>query len=90
MDQIHEAFTELETLGAIVSSPDDMIQINRQRLYKLGYIISFNISEPIFVSLLDFSYMYNTMIYDSDIIPKSSLRSFVLLKLKTLHTSYNG
>ncbi|AYP97981.1 hypothetical protein [Mauternbach virus] len=88
MDQIHEAFNELLTLGAIVSFTNETITINRQRLYKLGYTITFNICEPVFVSLLDFNYMYNTILYDDDVLPKSSLNSYVLLKLKTMHTSF--
>jgi len=88
MDQIHEAFNELLTLGAIVSFTNETITVDRQRLYKLGYILSFNICEPIFVSLLDFNYMYDIIVYDDDVLPKSSLKSYALLKLKTMHTSF--
>lgn len=87
MDQSHEAFAELSTLGAIVDSTKNGIILNRKRLYDLGYILIFSVSQPIFVTLNDFSYMYDSIIYDSDTIPYSSLDSFTLCKLKSDYSS---
>lgn len=88
MDSMHEAFLELTALGAIVEYTNDTITIDRVRLAKLGYTLIFNLHEPAFVTLLDFSYMYNSIMFDGYVLPRSSLKSFVLLKIKNEYKSF--
>jgi len=82
MDHIHEAFTELDILGIIISSTSNMIMLDLKKLYALGYVLIFNVSTVTFVTLEDFSYMYNPIIYSSNVVPRTALNSFVLSKIK--------
>lgn len=87
MDQIHEAFTELSFLGIITSSTENTVTLNLSRLYALGYILIFNLSNPVFITILDFNYMYDAILFYGDTIPKESLSTFVLSKIKTMGIS---
>lgn len=82
MDHIHEGFMELSTLGIITSSTEDAITLNLKTLYALGYVLIFNLSTPVFTTILDFNYMYNPILYFGNVIPKRCLESFVLSKIK--------
>lgn len=87
MDQIHEALSDLEILGVIVSETSDTITIDRFKLNKIGYTLLFNGYEPEFATNDDLNYMYDSILYCSDVIPKSSLKSFVMLKIKNIRIS---
>lgn len=89
MDQIHEAFVELSTLGIITESNADTVTLNRKALYSLGYILisSINVPMPVFTTILNFNYMYNPMVFIGNVIPKRALSSFVLAKIQTVGLS---
>lgn len=82
MDQIHEACMELTTLGIITSSTQDTVTLDLKRLYVLGYVLVFDLNLPVFTTILDFNYMYDPILFYNNVIPKASLGSFVLAKLK--------
>lgn len=89
-EAIHEAFEELRTMRVIaneaVGNDDDeegMLRIDRTRLSKLGYtlVLGDNLA-PTFVRLFDLQYMYNPILYMSDRVPRSALRTYVVSKIK--------
>lgn len=87
MDQIHEGFMELLTLGIIIEQNADTITLDLKKLYALGYVLVFDLKGPAFTTILDFNYMYDPILYYSNVIPKSSLMSFALLKIKNTRIS---
>lgn len=87
MDQIHEAFNELATLGIITSSTRDTVTLDLKKLFALGYVLVFNLNAPVFTTILDFNYMYNPILFYGNVIPKPSLSSFVLSKIKNVGMS---
>lgn len=88
IDHIQEVFTDLCTLGIIIEElQDDTLKLNLKRLNMLGYCLVFNGCQPVFTILSDFNYMYNCNIYSSDVIPRSSLASFLLLNIKNCKLS---
>lgn len=87
MDHNQEAFNELESLGAIIEATPLEITLDRQRLAQMGYTLIFDLCQPIFVSLSDFNYMYNSIIYCDNVIPRTSLYSFTLSQIKSNYSS---
>lgn len=88
IDQIQEALTELRCLNVIIEElPQNLLRLDLSRLYTLGYLLLFNHDKINFVSIVDFNYMYNPNMYLNDVIPKSSLASFTLIKMKNTNIS---
>lgn len=87
MDQIHEAFMELLTLGIITSYDQDTVTLDLKKLYRLGYVLVFDLNTPIFTTILNFNYMYNPILFVSNIIPKPALNTFILSKIKNTRFS---
>lgn len=79
-----EPFNELNTLGAITSWTNTEITLDLHRLHTLGYMLIFKCEKPIFITILDFSYLYNPTLYIDNVIPIESLESFKLMKIKNL------
>lgn len=83
METIHDAFAELSMLGVILScTMGETIQLDRTRLAKCGYALVFDSLEPRFVRLEEFSYLYDPIVYTDDVVPWSSLRSYVISKIR--------
>lgn len=87
MDQIHEAFMELSTLGIVTSSTRHTVVLNLEALYSLGYVLVLSASGPAFVTIVNYNYMYNPIQYVSSVVPKAALASFVLSKIQTVGIS---
>lgn len=87
IDISQDAFTELSTLGIIISSTDDDVTLDLQQLYALGYVLIFNLNSPVFTTILDFNYIYNPILFYGNNIPKTALKSFVLSKIKNVGLS---
>lgn len=87
---IHDKFMELRNLGIIThyDTSTTMVYINRDKLAEmLGYTLVTNVgdyecSEPVFKRLNDINYSLNVSLYLSDIVPFSSLKTYVLTELR--------
>lgn len=47
-----------------------------------GYVLVFDGLEPRFVPLEEFAYLYDPIVYTGDTVPWSSLRSYVVSKIR--------
>lgn len=87
---IREKFNELSLLGIIKfwDDVDNVLYINRDELSRiLGYTLVVNTtdctcSEPVFKKLIDVIYSINVTPYLSDVVPFSSLSSYVLTEIR--------
>lgn len=83
METIHEALTELSMLGVVLSCTlGESVRLDRTRLAKCGYVLVFDGLEPRFVRLEEFSYLYDPILYTDDVVPWSSLRSYIVSKIR--------
>jgi hypothetical protein len=87
MDQSHVAFNELTALGVIVAYDDVNVRLNVNRLLELGYVLVFNFNEPYFIQKSDLGYMYDTIMYIGDTIPRTSLNTYTVCKIKNCRFS---
>lgn len=87
MDQIQEGFATLLTLGIITSSTDATITLDLKKLYALGYTLVLDSAEPVFITILDLNYVYNPIIFYGHVLPRTSLRSFVLSNIRSMGIS---
>ena len=92
-EAIQEAMFELSTLRIIVvsdSNEDDdgtLLRIDRERLATIGYTLTFDGISPIFTKLTDLQYMYNPILWMSDHVPKNSLVTYSVSKMKCGYSS---
>ncbi|ATY70265.1 OrNV gp062-like protein [Tomelloso virus] len=87
MDQIHDAFVELLTLGIITDSDEENVTIDLEALYSLGYVLVYNLTIPVFTTILNYNYMYDGILYTSNVVPRRALSTFVLSKIQTIGVS---
>lgn len=82
-EAIHEAFEELRIMRIITEERANLLRIDRTRLSNLGYtlVLGDNLA-PAFIRLSDLQYAYNPILYTSDYIPKTTLRTYVVTKIK--------
>lgn len=83
MASVHEAYTELKGLGVIVSETADSLRLDVARLARLGYVLTFDGIEPIFTRTADMTFLVDCIHYAGDLVPRSSLRSYLLNEIKT-------
>lgn len=86
-ERIHEALNELELLGIVISKTDDSVKLDMHKLNLYGYMLVFDMHQPVFITNSDFVFAYDINLYCSDEIPKSALKSYVMLKIKNVNVS---
>lgn len=92
-DQIQEALKELVVLGIIINQNDggggdnDSVTLDLVRLKRIGYTLIYDGQKPRFVHNSEFMYMYDAILYVGNKIPKQSLYSYKLLKMKMFYSS---
>jgi hypothetical protein len=72
MDIINEAFEELTTLNTITETKKTdegcMCTIDARKLFRIGYILTFDMVRPIFTNISDLQYISD--LYADDVVPK--------------------
>lgn len=86
-DQIQEALKELVVLGIIITQNDNNVTLDLIRLKRIGYMLIYDGQKPRFVHNSEFMYMYDPILYVGNTIPKQSLYSYKLLKMKMFYSS---
>lgn len=84
---IYEAYQELKNLKVIVDEfiKDDQIllTLNLPLLFMLGYSLIFTYTHgPTFIKNADIMYQNDLIVFNSNIIPLTSLSSYTLINIK--------
>lgn len=85
IEHICDAFEELTMLNVIVGGTLDstLIQVDRARLHSIGYALILVDGSATFITLSNYIYMYEPVDYFGNIIPLASLRSYILIQVKS-------
>jgi hypothetical protein len=91
-EAIQDALYELTILRIVIENNDgndvDFVKIDRDRLSLVGYTLVFDGVSPKFIKLDDLQYIYNPILWVDDYIPKSSLSTYVISKMKCGYSSF--
>lgn len=88
MDTLHKIESELRFLGAVVG-PDDTedgnVIIEPATLHRLGYVLTYDRVNrvPVFTALKDFAHLYDWPLFCGTRVPRRTLLSYCVSRIKT-------
>lgn len=88
-DTIQEAFEELSILKVVEPIDADLLRVDQSRLAALGYTLILWTNEVTFCKTSDIQrYLYNPVIYMDNVIPRTALKSYTLIRIKEDYSSF--